>query len=296
MNEHLEPLLRALNAGDFAGSIAEAGKLSSLLDRLDSFESELSKIMPPDHKDWWQNSRDEWPIIARLTIESLRKQRDFFIDGRLGGINATGKSGVIIGPAGGGGTGAKRPKVAICVGHSRAGDDGAVSVGGVAEWGYNRDAAEYLFTELEKRGIDSKIFHRYAGLDYPSAMRWLAAQVKDYGADCALELHFNSAGPAATGFEVLCFSANHDIPSTRLAKSVLDRTAKAWPEGRNRGVKTANRGRVFVKSLHCPAIIVEPFFGRNRADWERWKNAQAELAGIYADGIQDWMLTHTQKR
>ena len=235
----IESARRALNAGDFAGSLAAINAL----------------------------------------------------DLALSPVNATGKSGVVIGSAGGGGTGVKRPKVAICVGHSRQGDKGAVSVGGVSEWEFNRDVAEYLFTELGKRGIDAKIFQRYAGRDYPTSMRWLAAQIKDYGADCALELHFNSAAPKASGFEVLCFDPLSDILSTRLAKCVLDKTAKTWPEGRNRNVKWAERGRLFIESLPCPAIIVEPFFGSNRNDWERWKNAQAELAGIYADGIQEWART-----
>jgi len=32
--------------------------------------------MPPDFKDWWQNDRSEWPLIARLTIESLREREE----------------------------------------------------------------------------------------------------------------------------------------------------------------------------------------------------------------------------
>jgi N-acetylmuramoyl-L-alanine amidase len=237
----IESARRALNAGDFAGSLAA----------INALESALSPVS--------------------------------FVP--VSGANTLGQGALTKRP------GTRRAKVAICVGHSRQGDKGAESVNGVTEWTYNRDVAEYLFTELGKRGIDSKIFHRYAGLDYPSAMKWLAAQVKDYGADCALELHFNSAGAMASGFEVLCFDPRKDIPSTRFAKSVLDKMAKAWPEGRNRNVKWAERGRLFIESLPCPAIIVEPFFGSNTSDWERWKNAQAELAGIYADGVQDWMLT-----
>lgn len=49
-----------------------------LVDQLASskkaWETELSKVMPSDYKDWWENSKEEWPMIARLTIESLRKR------------------------------------------------------------------------------------------------------------------------------------------------------------------------------------------------------------------------------
>ena len=42
--------------------------------RLAKWEFELSKVMPADFKDWWQNSREEWPEVARMVIEGLRKQ------------------------------------------------------------------------------------------------------------------------------------------------------------------------------------------------------------------------------
>lgn len=41
-----------------------------------AWEEELSKVMPEDFKDWWQNSRCEWPLVARLVIEGLREARD----------------------------------------------------------------------------------------------------------------------------------------------------------------------------------------------------------------------------
>ena len=33
--------------------------------------------MPKDYKDWWQNSKDEWPLVARYVIESLEKDREW---------------------------------------------------------------------------------------------------------------------------------------------------------------------------------------------------------------------------
>lgn len=40
------------------------------------WESELSKVMPPDFKDWWQNSKEEWPMVARMVIENLREREE----------------------------------------------------------------------------------------------------------------------------------------------------------------------------------------------------------------------------
>jgi hypothetical protein len=48
------------------------------LERLQAYDEELSKVMPPDFKDWHQNSKDERPEIARWVIENLRKDRDSY--------------------------------------------------------------------------------------------------------------------------------------------------------------------------------------------------------------------------
>jgi hypothetical protein len=43
---------------------------------VDDWERELSAAMPADFKDWWQNSRREWPAVAAEVIKSLRLDRD----------------------------------------------------------------------------------------------------------------------------------------------------------------------------------------------------------------------------
>ena len=43
---------------------------------VDDWERELSAVMPADFKDWWQNSRREWPAVAAEVIKSLRRDRD----------------------------------------------------------------------------------------------------------------------------------------------------------------------------------------------------------------------------
>jgi hypothetical protein len=40
------------------------------------FITELNKVMPEDYKDWWQNDPKELPIIARNTIEHLKKENE----------------------------------------------------------------------------------------------------------------------------------------------------------------------------------------------------------------------------
>lgn len=51
-------------------------KIKSELDRLRRYDDEISSVMPKDYKDWWQGSKEEWPIIAKSSIESLREREE----------------------------------------------------------------------------------------------------------------------------------------------------------------------------------------------------------------------------
>jgi len=53
---------------------------SAVADMLVAWETEISKVMPADYKDWWQNSRAEWPVVARMNIESLREREQLAWD------------------------------------------------------------------------------------------------------------------------------------------------------------------------------------------------------------------------
>jgi cell shape-determining protein MreC len=44
--------------------------IKSELARLQRYDEELSSVMPKDYKDWWQGSKEEWPLIAKSSIES----------------------------------------------------------------------------------------------------------------------------------------------------------------------------------------------------------------------------------
>ena len=52
----------------------DAGESASI----EEWEQELSAVMPADFKDWWQNSKREWPAVAAEVIRSLRKDRDWW--------------------------------------------------------------------------------------------------------------------------------------------------------------------------------------------------------------------------
>lgn len=51
------------------------------MNNLDSkFIEELSKVMPEDFKDWFQNDPSELPMIARHVIEDLKKENKMLWD------------------------------------------------------------------------------------------------------------------------------------------------------------------------------------------------------------------------
>jgi hypothetical protein len=54
--------------------------IKSELERLQRYDDEISKEMPKDYKDWWKNSKEEWPLIARLTLEGRRESIDQLYD------------------------------------------------------------------------------------------------------------------------------------------------------------------------------------------------------------------------
>ena len=43
-------------------------------ERLKLYDEEISKEMPLDFKDFWENSKEEWPLVTRLVLEGSREQ------------------------------------------------------------------------------------------------------------------------------------------------------------------------------------------------------------------------------
>jgi len=177
--------------------------------------------------------------------------------------------------------------VIVCVGHSRIGDSGAVSVGGVNEWVYNKDVAEKLCRVLRARGVSCEVISHYPSRSYSGAMSWLRKEIQKRKGTLAIELHFNAAHEEANGFEYL-----HVISSARgllLAQCLLKaHMSVIGNKQKCRGttaIKAGDRGYGFLSKVAPPAVICEPFFGTNPKEWERYKDQGRELALCYADGI-----------
>jgi N-acetylmuramoyl-L-alanine amidase len=180
--------------------------------------------------------------------------------------------------------------IAICVGHSRRGDRGATSAGGVSEWAYNQDLAQRLKWKLESLGVHCFVLSQYDADSYGSAMRWVSGEVEKRHATLAVELHFNAATGTAQGHEWLYWGTSKQ--SKILADALCSEFAVRFPARKNRGskAKTAgDRGAEFLKLTHCPAVICEPFFGDNPDEWKFATTHTDEIADAIAQGIMRYV-------
>lgn len=180
--------------------------------------------------------------------------------------------------------------IAILVGHSR-GDGGAVSVGGMNEWHFNRDLGGRIHRQLLDRGLKACMIDSYAQTSYGRSMELLARSLKSMGVSCAVELHFNSSDRvAARGHEWLHWHSS--VAGRALAQCLDRRMSEDFPNHPRRGLisirSEADRGGSFLRKTHCPAVIAEPFFGSSPIDWEMATTRKDVLAGVIADGIDDW--------
>ncbi len=184
--------------------------------------------------------------------------------------------------------------IGICVGHSRDGDQGASSVGKVTEWYYNWSVARHFRDKLEEYGLKSIIIDKYEGKTYTSAIKWLARELKTRDIDLAVELHFNAASPNASGSEVLYW--HNSKKGKRLAGCIQQAILEAFPDSKDRGSKGKEkgaRGSFFLRVTHCPAVLVEPFFGSSVKDWETFKSSQQQLGYAYADAVNNFLSDKT---
>ncbi len=168
------------------------------------------------------------------------------------------------------------PKLAIVVGH-RENAPGATAVSPISssEYQWNGDLAEIMAAHAASvPGAEVSIFLRDEG-GVAGAYR----RAKEWGADGAIELHFNSAGPSATGSETLYLTP----PSRPFADAVQDATISALGL-RDRGIKTPNeasggRGTQNLSQMGArPSILTEPFFGSNASDCQAAQDNKSELA------------------
>lgn len=180
------------------------------------------------------------------------------------------------------------PRLAIIVGHTAAapGAHGKAPVDSY-EYPWNRAFAGRLVLACEDAGLEAKVFLRDR-VGISGAYR----AARDWGAEAAVELHFNAAGSAvAYGTETL--HGERDDSRALAARVQVAMCAALDREGRgDRGIKLrrpGERGGRNLAQIDRPSILIEPFFGSNAADCALATQRRDDLARAIAGAIADFL-------
>ena len=178
-------------------------------------------------------------------------------------------------------------KIGLAVGHSRKGDEGAMtsreSGYSISEFMFNSDLVRRIAPALT---MDYVIYNDYKDPTYVGAIDYLAQKLIDDEVDAVVELHFNSATPQAEGHEWLYWHASKG--GSKLAYALKEEMEKSYPDMKSRGAKpraAKQRGSYFLRKVRPIAVIAEPFFGSNCEEWMMINNNRGKLAGVYARAL-----------
>ena len=170
----------------------------------------------------------------------------------------------------------RKQRLVLAVGHSRPNDKGAVSWDEThTEWAYNRTLAHFINLYLHE-DIDVTIIDKYHGDSYTEAMANLKLGVDPHDALLVVELHFNAfSDPKANGYEALYWHTSQH--GKQAAEAFIESMDSAFPNNTNRGTKAIKenneRGARFLRMLKAPCVILEPFFGTNKREWEMFQES-----------------------
>jgi len=114
----------------------------------------------------------------------------------------------------------------------------------------------------------------------------------EWGADIFVSIHLNSATSDASGFEVF---TSGSTKSKELANKVGWRHITAFPQQRNRGVKTA--GFYVLKHTTMPAILTEGCFLSNdtESQWVALDETRQGMAEAICLGVLDYFNIEPNK-
>jgi N-acetylmuramoyl-L-alanine amidase len=144
--------------------------------------------------------------------------------------------------------------------------------------------------KLDDAGVDCYVVDHYEGGTYGAAMTFVSSDATSQKCTLAIELHFNAASSSAKGYEYLYWHTSTE--GQKLANAFIAAQKALNTPSPSRGAKPADggdRGSGFLSKTPCPAIICEPFFGSNSAEWGYWNGRPDVLANVYADAIKSYL-------
>jgi N-acetylmuramoyl-L-alanine amidase len=169
-------------------------------------------------------------------------------------------------------------KIAIVIGHNSKAQGAVRITDERTEFDWNGELAS-IIEEHDPCGV--KVFRRERGGGYSREIDRVYAEVDAWGADCSLELHFNSSANARANGGLTLSSGS--TGSLALANLVRERVAKVL-NNTDRGVEVRGRHARGGRSLwqgRSPAIMTEPYFGSNPKECNNALMFMDEMAEAY---------------
>lgn len=166
-------------------------------------------------------------------------------------------------------------EVALVIGHTK------FRKGAYSKWLKQSEHPFYKQYEDEFKTLGDVFYHNPYTYSYTKRQKAMAEKTKYY--DLVLEIHFNSSNGKASGCEALYYYKN---TKTREIASEFCKEYSKLCNSRNRGAKpllpiinldtgkmarNQERGFGFVYHQKPAAIILEPFFGDNLIDVQKFE-------------------------
>lgn len=169
---------------------------------------------------------------------------------------------------------------AIVVGHTADSKGACSNLGLPCEWDYNMQVANKL------ADVADIYTHKTYAKGYTSMVKETASRLNAHNYKVVIFLHYNSAGPTATGCEVLYY-----YKSTKGAAyaKILNDLVSSRMNMRNRGAKPLSNNDRGYGEVYYPkavALIAEPFFGSNAADVAKFSGCGIDT---YANVIKEFL-------
>lgn len=171
--------------------------------------------------------------------------------------------------------------VAIVIGHTNR-SKGACSPFGIpCEFDFNKKVASYLecFADVYE-------YSTYTA-GYTAMVKANAAKMNVHPYKLVIELHYNAATPLANGTEVLYYFASKTGKAyAEVAANMITQKFGTTNRGAKALVKSSDRGFAAVYYPKAPAIMLEPFFGSNIEDANKFKGKEKEYADLIMDFVR----------
>lgn len=173
--------------------------------------------------------------------------------------------------------------IGIVIGHNEK-KQGAHSIVGM-EYNYCSKLAGVI---KKKLGDEVQVFRRTEVGSYTNEMTNLVNDIHKAGEfSIIIELHFNGVSDQKVGgSEILVYEKSSAIP---VAEKLLSNICRTF-ETKNRGLKkitnARDRGGYGIMKCKYPYILIEPFFGSNPIEAEKFKQREL-LADVIINTLKE---------